>query len=63
MKKINQITIYLHEDAIDDRYIGEKVTDVLSEAMEHGWYIDIDDRLVNITDKEHDKLVENADHV
>ena len=43
MKKINQITIYLHEDAIDDRYIGEKVTDVLSEAMEHGWYIDIHD--------------------
>jgi|TARA_Y100000996_G_scaffold411413_2_gene395525 hypothetical protein len=63
MKKINQVSIYLHKDAIEDKHLGELITEVMVVAQEKGWLIDLDERLVHITDKEYDKLLENADYV
>ena len=39
------------------------ITEVMVVAQEKGWLIDLDERLVHITDKEYDKLLENADYV
>tara|TARA_R110002020_G_scaffold208157_3_gene413815 strand:+ start:649 stop:876 length:228 start_codon:yes stop_codon:yes gene_type:complete len=60
MKEINQVSIYLHKDAIEDKHLGELITEVMVVAQEKGWLIDLDERLVHITDKQYDKMVENA---